>query len=141
MKSTSLFTLRSFLRTFTRLFVQKLVSRVLYLILLCHCLPKHLSLPLRQNFSCFGCFPGMTSSLAKCKQDIGRVLLDVFYNNLLICVIFFNMQYYAILYEKRRQSIYFSIQKNRCISPLRHGTQRWPSRCVKSWNYGCTLAF
>ena len=45
--------------------------------LLCHWLPKRLFLRLRQNGSCFD-FPGMTSSLAKCKQVFGRALLDVY---------------------------------------------------------------
>ena len=46
--------------------------------LLCHWLPKRLFLRLRQKVSCFDCFPGMTPSLAKCKQVFGCALLNVF---------------------------------------------------------------
>ena len=53
--------------------------------LLCHWLPKRLFLQLWQNVLCFDCFPGMTSSLAKCKQVFGHALLELLQQFAYLC--------------------------------------------------------
>ena len=83
--------------------------------LLCHWLPKRLLLQLRQNVSCFDCFPRMTLSLAKCKQVFGRALLDVLQRFAYLC----DLPQYAngLIFDyikERRQAIYFNELKKRC---------------------------
>ena len=58
-----------------------------------------------------GCFPDMTSSLAKCKQTSGAHLKDDFLTNCLFCDIpqYFNVFYYI---KHKRRAVYFNNQKN-----------------------------
>ena len=97
------------LRTFTRLFVQKLVSMCLINL---HCCAIGC-----QNVYFSGCgktfralkvfLPGMTSSLAKCKQVFGRALLDVF-TTIYLFVWSSSVCKWFDYIKERRQAIYFN---------------------------------
>ena len=66
----------------------------------------------------FGCFPDMTSSLAKCKQTSGAHLKDDFWQIAYFCDIpqYSNVFYYI---KHKWRAVYFNNQKNRCTWSLK----------------------